>query len=77
MIENLQDELHQLEKKQAKDEKRANIKWELKGEKCSKTFLTVLERRCKIKQYLNYRLMIINQNIMAILRTSSNTQKKN
>ena len=31
---------------------------------------------CKIKKYLNYILMIINQNILAILRTFSNLQKK-
>ena len=30
---------------------------------------------CKIKQYVNYILMIINQNIPAILRTFSNRQK--
>ena len=33
-------------------------------------------RICKIKQYLNYKLMIINQNILAILRTFSNFQNK-
>ena len=37
MIENLQDELCQLENKQAKGAKlRANIKWGLEGEKCKK-----------------------------------------
>ena len=30
---------------------------------------------CKIKQYLNYILMIINENILAILRTFLNMQK--
>ena len=46
IIKNLQDELHQLENKQVKDAKlRANIKSELEGEKCSKTFFKVLERR--------------------------------
>ena len=46
MIENLQDELYQLENKQAKGTKlRANIRWELEGEKCSKTFFKVLERQ--------------------------------
>ena len=46
MTENLQDELCQLEKKQAKDSKlRANVRWELEGEKCSKTFFKVLERQ--------------------------------
>ena len=33
------------------------------------------DRICKIKQYLNYILMIINQNILAILRTFLNLQK--
>ena len=45
MIENLQDELYQLENKQAKSGKlRANIRWDLEGEKWSKTFFKVLER---------------------------------
>ena len=35
------------------------------------------DRMCKIKQYLNYMLMIINQNILAILRTYLNLEKKN
>ena len=30
---------------------------------------------CKIKQYLNYILVIINENILAILRTFLNMQK--
>ena len=39
MIENLQDELYHLENKQAKGAKlRANIKWELEGEKWSRNF---------------------------------------
>ena len=44
MIENLQNELYQLENKQAKGAKiRANItSWR---EKCSKTFFEVLERQ--------------------------------
>ena len=42
----MQDELHQLENKQAKGAKlRANIRQELEGEKCSKTFFKVLERQ--------------------------------
>ena len=45
MIENLQDELYQLEKTQGKFAKlRANITQELESEKCSKTFIKVLER---------------------------------
>ena len=55
MIENLQDEPSQLENKQAKSVKlRANIRWELEGKKCSKTFFKLKDRICKIKQYLNY-----------------------
>ena len=34
------------------------------------------DRTCKIKQYLNYILTIINQNILAILRTFLNLKKK-
>ena len=77
IIKNLQEELYKLENKQAKGAKlRAKIKWELEGEKCSKIFFKVLERRiCKIKQYLSYILMIINQNILATLLTFSNLQK--
>ena len=33
------------------------------------------DRICKVKQYLNYILMIINQNILAILMTFLNLQK--
>ena len=55
MIENLQDEPSQFENKQAKSVKlRANIRWELEGKKCSKTFFKLKDRICKIKQYLNY-----------------------
>ena len=78
MIENLQDELYHLENKQAKGAKlRANIKWELEGEKCSRNFFqsTWKTESAKSKQYLNYILMIINQNILVILKTFSNLQK--
>ena len=45
MIENVQDELYPLENKQAKGAKlRANIRWELEDEKCSKTLFKVPER---------------------------------
>ena len=70
MIENLKDETYQLENKQAKDAKlRANIRWELEDEKCSKNFFKVLERKNLQNQYLHYILSIINQNILAILRS--------
>ena len=77
LIENLQNELYQLENKQAKGAKlRANIRdWRTKNvPKLSSKYLK--DRICKIKQYLNYMLMIINQNILAILRTFLNLQKK-
>ena len=54
MIENLQDELYQLENKQAKGAKfRANIRWELEGQKCSKTFFKVLERQNRQNQTIS------------------------
>ena len=77
MTENLQDDLYQLENKQAKGAKlRANIRrWRANNAtKLSSKYLK--DRMCKIKQYLNYILMIINQNILAILRTLLNLPKK-
>ena len=77
MNENLQDEPCQLENKQAKGAKLcANIRsWRAKNApKLSSKYLK--DRICKIKQYLNYILMIINQNILAILRTFLNLKKK-
>ena len=70
MIENLQI-------KQAKGAKlHANIKWELSAKNTTKLSSKYLKDRiCKIKQYLNYMLMIINQNILEIPRTFSNLQK--
>ena len=80
MIENLQDEPDQL-KKQAKGTKlHANIGWELEGEKWSKKFFKVLERENLENQtipelYTDYILMLINQNILAILRAFGNLHK--
>ena len=46
MINAFQDELYLLESKQTKGAKIcANIRWDLEGEKCSKTFFKVLERQ--------------------------------
>ena len=46
MINAFQDELYHLEAKQANGAKiRANIRWDLEGKKCSKTFFKVLERQ--------------------------------
>ena len=65
MIENLQDEHYQLENKQADGAKpRVNIRsWRAKNSpKLSSKYLK--DRIWKIKQYLNYIMMIINQNIL-------------
>ena len=66
MIENLQNELYQLENKQAIGANLcANIRKVLEGEKDSKIFIRVLERQ---------NMIIINQNI---LWTFLNLRKKN
>ena len=56
MIENLQDELYQLQNKQAKSDKlHANIRWELEDKNAPKLSSKYLKDRLrKIKQYLNY-----------------------
>ena len=77
MIENLKNELYQLENKQAKGSKLcANIRiWRAENAwKLSAKYLQ--DRLWKIEQYLNYILLIINQNILAILRKFLNLQKK-
>ena len=78
MIENLQDELYQLENKQSKVLMFVLTSvgsWSVKnGQKYFSKYLK--DRIFKIKQYLNHILMIINQEIPAILRTFSNMQKK-
>ena len=78
MIETLQDEIYQLGNNQAKGAKlRSYIRWELEGENVQRYFSKYFkERICKIKQYLNYMLIIMNQNVLLILRTFSNLQKK-
>ena len=64
MIENLQDELYELEKKQAKGDKlRTYIRWELEDKKYSKTFFKVLERQNLRNQYPNY-ILILNWTIL-------------
>ena len=71
MIQNLQDKLYTLESKQAKGTKiLANIKWDLEGEKCSKTFFNVLERQNMQNQTVA-ELYIDNKrlNILAITKT--------
>ena len=79
MFENCQDKLYLLENKQANNQKSLIFvlalgrSWKPKNapklsSKCLKF------RTCKIKQYLNYILMIINQNILPILGTFLNLQ---
>ena len=77
MIKNLQDELYQLENKQAKGAKLPpTIRWKLEGEKCSKTFFRVLERKNMRNQIRSeFILIIINQNILAYLLAFSNLKK--
>ena len=54
----------------------ANIRQEMEDKKCQKFFFKVLEKQNLQNQYLNYILMIKNQNILAILKTFSNLIKK-
>ena len=77
IITNLQDELYQLENKQAKSAKlRPTIRWKLEGEKCSKTFFKVLERKNMRNQTRSeFILMIINKTILASLLAFSNLKK--
>ena len=77
MIENLQDELYQLENKQAKGAKlRASIR-SSRAENAPKLSSKYLKDRiCKIKQCLNYILIIKTQKILVILRIFLNLEKK-
>ena len=77
MIENLQDELYQLQNKRQKGAKlRCSIRsWRVKNApKLSSKYLK--DRIWKMKQYLRYILMIINQNVLPILRKFSNLHTK-
>ena len=62
MTENLQNELYQLENNRGKGAKLC-VRSELEGDKCSKKIFKVLEKTkpAKIKQYLDYILMVINR----------------
>ena len=73
----MQDQLYQLENKQAKGTKlRAPSNGSLRVKKALKLFSKYLEEgMCNIKRYSKYILMIINQNILASLLTFSNLQK--
>ena len=68
MIENLQDELYQLENKQAKGAKlRANIRsWRAKNG--PKTFFEVLERQNNIAKFLTERKYLMNTLIFVRLK---------
>ena len=78
MIENLQDELNHLQNRQEEELNfvLGNNRWNLRSKKCLKIFFKVLERQNLLNQCLNCILMIINQNILAVLKTFSNLQKK-
>ena len=77
MIENWQDELYQLENKQAKGAKRANIRWELKGGKRSKTFFKGPERQNMQNQTISdYILMIYSSNPKDILKLAKKIYEK-
>ena len=68
MIENLQNELYQLENKQVKDDKlRANIRSSRAKDAPKLSLKYFKDRIWKIKQYLNYILMI-----MIIINTEDN-----
>ena len=77
MIQNLQGELYQLENKKPKGANfvlKLSRSWRTKNApKLSSKYLN--DRISKIKQ-LNCILMIIKQNILAILRTFLNLEKK-
>ena len=77
MIENLQDKLYQMEKRQVKGAKlvlTSDENWRAKN--AQKRFSKYLKDIvCKIKQYLDYIVLIINQNILDVLRTFPNLQK--
>ena len=54
MIENFQDELYQLENKQARGVKlQAKIRWELESKKCSKTLFKLPERQNMLDQTIS------------------------
>ena len=81
MIKNLKDKLCQLESKQAKGAKfRANIRYKLEENRrwsCFKTFFNILERQNMQNQtILELYTDNKNHNILAILRTFLNLQKK-
>ena len=76
MIENLQDELYQLENKPTKGAKIwAKISWRVQNSQ-NRFSKYLKDKNVQNKQYLNYMLMMVKQNIQAILRTFSNLQKK-
>ena len=52
MTENSQDELQKINNQSAKP--RANIRWELEGEKCSKTFKVLDGQNMQNQAILNY-----------------------
>ena len=70
IIKNLQDELYQLENKQAKGAKLCpTIRWKLEGENALKPFSKYLKENMRNQTRSEFILMIINQNILASLLT--------
>ena len=74
LLENLLKKLHQVESKQSKGTQvRANIRWKLEGEKCSKTFFKISERKmCNTKRFLKF---IDRYNDGKYARPSSNPEE--
>ena len=81
MINNLQDEHYTLETKQATGAKvHANIRWDLEGEKCSKSFFSVLERQNMQNQtipelYTDDKKTKYSNNLQDILKSAKNFYK--
>ena len=78
MINNLQDELYSLECKQARGAIiRANVRWDLEGEKCSKSFFRILERQNMQNQTISELYTDDKKSkFLATLKTYLNLQKK-
>ena len=78
MIITFQDELYLLERKQAKGTRiRANIRWDLEGEKFSKTFCKVLKRQNMQNQtiselYTDAKRSKFSRNLNHILQSAKN-----
>ena len=78
VINNLQDELYSLECKHARGAIiRANVRWDLEGEKCSKSFFRILERQNMQNQTISELYTDDKKSkFLATLKTYLNLQKK-